>query len=72
MTNNPNVLLTTKQAADYLGLENHSTLYAWKFHKRYHLPYVKIGSKVMYRQSDLDAFIEANLNNPEPTSNLYS
>ena len=59
----PENLLNTKQAAQYLGLENHNTLYVWQCNKRYKLPYIKIRSKVLYRKSDLDTFILKNLKN---------
>ncbi len=58
-----NNLYNTKEAAEYLGLKNHNTLYVWQCNKRYNLPYCKIGSKVLYRKSDLDNFIESNLHN---------
>lgn len=45
------------EAADYIGVEPHS-LEVWRSTKRYDIPYVKIGSKVFYRRSDLDVFIE--------------
>ena len=60
-----NNLLTVKEAAKYLGLTNHNTLYVWQCNKRYKLPFVKIGSKVMYRKTDLDEFIQSNLQNTE-------
>ena len=54
-------LLSRKDAAEYLGLKE-STLAIWKCNKRYNLPYVKIGGKVRYRLSDLQKFIENNIN----------
>jgi excisionase family DNA binding protein len=51
-------LLNSREAARYLGLEP-GTLSIWRCTKRYPLSYVKIGRKVMYRKSDVDAFIEA-------------
>jgi excisionase family DNA binding protein len=53
-------LMSRQSAADYLGV-GMQTLAAWACNKRYQLPYVKIGRRVMYRQSDLDAFIARNL-----------
>jgi len=58
-----NNLLDTKQAAAYLGLTNHNTLYVWQCNKTHKIPYLKIGRKVLYRITDLDAFIEANMHN---------
>lgn len=37
------------------------TLAVWRCEKRYPLVYVKIGSRVFYRRSDLDAFIKRNV-----------
>ena len=49
-------LLSRKEAADYLGIKEH-TLAVWACNSRYNLPYVKIGSLVKYRLSDLQAFL---------------
>ncbi|EGA64178.1 helix-turn-helix domain-containing protein [Vibrio brasiliensis] len=49
-----------KQAAEYLGLSE-GTLAVWASTGRYQLPFVKVGRKVFYRKSDLDAFIESNI-----------
>ncbi len=56
----PNVLLTRREAASYLGVSE-QTLAIWKCTHRYNLPCVKIGRLVKYRLSDLDAFISSNL-----------
>ena len=53
-------LLTRKQAADYLGV-NQGTLAVWACTGRYDLQMVKIGRLAKYRLSDLDLFIESNL-----------
>jgi excisionase family DNA binding protein len=58
----PAGLLTTKQAATYLGIEP-GTLAVWRSTNRRVLAYVKIGSQVRYRREDLDKFIAANLCN---------
>ena len=52
-------LLNRREAAAYLGLQP-QTLAAWASAGRYTLPFVRIGSRVMYRRTDLDNFIEAN------------
>ncbi len=52
-------LLTRDEAANYLGIKA-QTLAVWASAKRYSLNYVKIGRRVLYRQTDLDAFIAAN------------
>lgn len=49
-------LLTNSQAADYLGL-NPQTLHNWRFNGKY-LDYVKLGSRVLYDEAELDRFIE--------------
>ena len=36
------------------------TLAAWACNKRYELPYIKIGRRVMYSPADIEAFIEKN------------
>jgi excisionase family DNA binding protein len=52
-------LLTREEAANFLGIKA-QTLAVWASAKRYSLNYVKIGRRVLYRQTDLDAFIVAN------------
>jgi predicted DNA-binding transcriptional regulator AlpA len=56
MQNLKTPLLTRGQAAEYLCISP-STLAVWVTTKRYDLPYVKIGGRVFYTQSDLDEFI---------------
>ena len=57
----PEKLLTEKQAARYLQLSPRS-LAGWRFRSSDGLPFVKISATcVRYRQSDLDAFIEARV-----------
>jgi excisionase family DNA binding protein len=51
-------LMTRHEAAGYLGVTPH-TLSVWACTRRYDLPFVKIGRKVMYRKAHLDSFIEA-------------
>lgn len=52
-------LLTEKEAANYLGLENHQTLAVWRCNKRYQIPYIKIGRNVRYRLSDLESWMDS-------------
>lgn len=56
-----NNLLTPAQTAESLGVTI-GTLAVWRCTARYNLPFVKIGSRVRYRASDVDAFIESQLN----------
>ena len=49
-------LLTTKEAAEFLGL-HFTTLQTWRVTQRYPLPYVEIGTRcVRYRLEDLQTF----------------
>jgi excisionase family DNA binding protein len=50
-------MLTTQQAADYLGVKG-STLTVWRCRRTYEIPFVKVGSKVRYRKGDLDDFLQ--------------
>lgn len=52
-----NDLLNRKEAAIYLGVNEH-TLAVWACVKRYKLPYIKVGRLVKYRRIDLDTFLE--------------
>lgn len=52
-------LLDTIKAGAYLDTPP-KTLITWRCTGRVKLPYVKLGSNVRYRLSDLDAFIAAN------------
>lgn len=58
-TATPNAVLTTAEAAAYLGLKPH-TLSVWRTTKHVKIPYVKIGGAVRYRLADLEKFIEKN------------
>ena len=53
-------LLSRDEAASTLGVRP-QTLACWASTGRYDLPFVKIGRRVMYRLSDIESFIEANL-----------
>ena len=56
-----------QEAAQYLGLTSAHTLAVWACEGRHDLPFAKIGGKVVYFQSDLDAFIERNMNGKKKT-----
>jgi hypothetical protein len=47
-----------KAAAEFLQVKP-GTLQVWRSTRRYPLPFVKIGRKVRYRMSDLQAFVNA-------------
>ena len=50
-------LITPQRAAELLGLSI-GTLTVWRSVGRYDLPYVKSGSRVMYKAEDIQEFIE--------------
>jgi hypothetical protein len=54
----PDELVPAKEAAEQLHIEP-NTLAIWRCKKRYPLSYVKIGSKVFYRQREIDRFIQS-------------
>lgn len=64
MTTQPSELLTDIQAAKILHVSP-GTLSVWRSTGRYRLPFVKIGRKVFYRRSDLDAWLEKRTMNQE-------
>ncbi|SHF84277.1 Helix-turn-helix domain-containing protein [Marinomonas polaris DSM 16579] len=51
-------LLNRKEAAEYLNIK-HQTLAVWASNDRYDLPYLKVGSRVFYRQEDLEFFLNS-------------
>ena len=53
------VLLSTEDAAIYLGISAR-TLETWRCKQKYNIPYVRIGSVVRYKISDLDNYIHKN------------
>jgi predicted DNA-binding transcriptional regulator AlpA len=53
------LLLDEKVVAKLLGVKP-NTLSVWRTTKRYALPYVKIGSLVRYKTSEVNAFIAAH------------
>lgn len=57
-------LLSPTEVADLLGVTT-QTLAVWRCERRYVLPYVKVGSYVRYRPTDVDQFIAARLHDGE-------
>lgn len=51
-------LLTRSEAAAYLDVKP-CTLAAWATSKKHRLSYIKVGSLVRYRRSELDRFLES-------------
>lgn len=55
----PNTL-TPQQTAEILGVKV-QTLACWRASLRYDLPWFKSGRRVMYRECDVQTFLEANM-----------
>ena len=53
-------LLDEKSAAAILDVSP-GTLSVWRSTGRYNLPFLKVGRKVRYRRSDLEAWIQSRL-----------
>ena len=51
-------LINETQAAEILGLKA-GTLRIWRSNGRYRLPFVKVGSRVRYRRTELARWLEA-------------
>ena len=56
-------LRTPAETAAMLHLKV-QTLSVWRTTQRYALPYVKVGSRILYRQSAIDAFLAARTVTP--------
>lgn len=52
-------LLDSSAAAEFLGLAGPGVLAVWRSTKRYDLPYIRVGSKILYDVDDLLAFLES-------------
>ena len=59
-TENPRQLLTEKQAAERLQLAPR-TLSKWRCTQSEPLPYVRVGRRIRYRRSDVEAYIAGNV-----------
>ncbi|GIU43598.1 hypothetical protein TUM3794_29650 [Shewanella colwelliana] len=55
-----NTLLTPSQVAEFLGITI-GTLSVWRCTGRYPLNFIKVGRRVMYRQSDVENFINGRV-----------
>tara|TARA_R110001592_G_scaffold363125_2_gene680600 strand:+ start:622 stop:828 length:207 start_codon:yes stop_codon:yes gene_type:complete len=64
-------LLTSQKAAEILGVAI-GTLAVWRCTARYPLPFVKIGRRVMYREQDINNFIEYGLSDSSLMENSYA
>lgn len=56
----PPKLLTTKQAAAYLGVAE-ITLRRWRSEGNVRLPFVRIGGRVRYSRAALEKYVEKNM-----------
>jgi hypothetical protein len=56
-------LLDTQPAADYIGVKPH-TLEVWRCTGRYGLPFLRVGGRIKYRVSDLDAWLASRTVTP--------
>lgn len=57
-------LLSTPEAADYIGARPHS-LEIWRASVRYRIPFVRVGRLVKYRRADLDAWLASRTVNAD-------
>ncbi|GGP81464.1 helix-turn-helix domain-containing protein [Shewanella ulleungensis] len=55
-----NTLLTPAEVARYLGVTT-GTLSVWRCTGRYPLRFIKVGRRVMYRQSDVENFVNGRV-----------
>ncbi|WP_102528979.1 helix-turn-helix domain-containing protein [Shewanella sp. 10N.286.51.B7] len=55
-----NLLLTPSQVSEFLGVTI-GTLSVWRCTGRYPLNFIKVGRRVMYRQSDVENFINGRV-----------
>lgn len=51
-------MLTPSALANKLQL-NEKTLANWRCTGKYRLPFIKVGNRVLYRQTDVDAWLES-------------
>jgi len=62
-------LLNEQQAGAYIGISP-GTLSVWRSVNRYGIPYIKVGHRVRYRKSDLDAWLESRTVIPPEVATL--
>jgi excisionase family DNA binding protein len=55
--------LNSTEAAAYIRITP-GVLANWRCTRRHEIPYVKVGSKVLYRRADLEKFMEDRAVNP--------
>ena len=64
-------LLTEREAAERLRVSP-GTLTVWRSTRRYPLPFVRIGTAVRYRESDVEAFIESRITRGDDISDILA
>jgi excisionase family DNA binding protein len=52
----PEEFFNNKESAKYLGVTP-GTLEVWRCENRYAIPFFRVGSRIRYRRTDLDAFL---------------
>lgn len=60
IVNRTRELLDEKQAAAFLTLSP-GTLSVWRSTGRYKIPFIKIGARVRYKRTDLDAWLDSRI-----------
>ena len=60
---NTKILMTQKEAADYLGTTV-GTLNTWRHYGKDKIPFVRWGNRIRYRKEDLDAWIQTQIVQP--------
>lgn len=65
-------LLDPAAAAAFLGLASPGVLAVWRCTKRYNLPYIRVGAKIMYDRNDLVAFLESRKVRQEPQQGVMA
>ena len=50
--------LSTKEAAKHMGISK-NTLNNWRLDRSQQIPFLKLGTRVIYRSEDLDKYLES-------------
>lgn len=53
-------LMTPAETAEAIGIKK-NTLAVWRCTGRHGLPFVKVGTRVAYRRSDVQAWLDGNI-----------
>lgn len=63
MFSNTKILMTQKEAAEYLGTTV-GTLNTWRHYGKDKIPFVRWGNRIRYWKEDIDQWIENNIGTP--------